>query len=622
MRSSVQPAHLLVAGTLTVSLFGVACSGDEKPNIAAPMVTATPPTADVVMNDATTEVSATSTTDEGTDEASPTSVQRPVPAGVTIADPVASASAPVVVGVDDGFWMAVPGGSSLQWSTDGLAWEAAGTPHGLDGVSSIHAVGDHLLVTSYGTDGMQMMRSDDRGLAWRPVPQRPGPTSTSDYLKWSLSPEATAFDGERVVMVGRSMPNIDWQRAAMELYGVDHGRSTGYSSGGSTLSAYFEDGVEVTFDADDIGLSPDDAFTPRTRWTLTDDTWTVEQNWLDPMSVEQRMAMIATGPAGILHIDAPPPSVGGPAITTDDVDAWIWAVDSAWADVDLPDDFGAPDAIAGGAAGYTALTSTGVHTSSDGTIWEMAHPRGDARAGPGSAPSVLAAGRGGIAIVIRTDDGSAQLVATTNGVTWIETELQQADSHAVAVSGDRILVMPHTFSAAPDLPSDPGELRALIVESFTTVLDIPGEGDGVGAILDGEEAGCVADGVVSALGIERTRELGFGAFPWHTLGYAMSFPYETPDAATIVDVFRRCSPNWPLLLITTFTQGAEQMSRESAECVAEQFDPARLADIFVREIARDDMNDPQPEPPDYLPEAAAALEACLTPREMGAIDLS
>ena len=125
------------------------------------------------------------------------------------------------------------------------------------------------------------------------------------------------------------------------------------------------------------------------------------------------------------------------------------------------------------------------------------------------------------------------------------------------------------------------------------------------------------------LGEERVRQIGFGVFPWSLLGYGLSLPIETADAEAIVAVFAQCTPNWELMMITSITSGAEQISRDSADCVAEMLDDDVSRTIFVSELARDDQ---QPNaPPDalqYLTTMTDAMKSCLTPTEFNALDFN
>jgi hypothetical protein len=137
------------------------------------------------------------------------------------------------------------------------------------------------------------------------------------------------------------------------------------------------------------------------------------------------------------------------------------------------------------------------------------------------------------------------------------------------------------------------------------------------------EAACIGDGLVRALGAARVRELPFGRYPWHTLGFALTATVDRSEAEQIVDTFAACSPSWELLLITSATQGSEQISDESARCASEQLadEDARVAFVAELDRAYDDAATGVQAPDlSHLDPLLAALEACLTAEELDGLD--
>jgi hypothetical protein len=107
------------------------------------------------------------------------------------------------------------------------------------------------------------------------------------------------------------------------------------------------------------------------------------------------------------------------------------------------------------------------------------------------------------------------------------------------------------------------------------------------------------------------------------LGYGIGLPIEAADAEAIVAVFEQCTPNWELLMITSITEGADQISRDSADCVAETLDNDVARNIFVSELARDDQQpNAPPDALDYLATMIDAMESCLTTTELNALDFN
>ena len=139
------------------------------------------------------------------------------------------------------------------------------------------------------------------------------------------------------------------------------------------------------------------------------------------------------------------------------------------------------------------------------------------------------------------------------------------------------------------------------------------------------EAACIGQTLVDRLGAARVRLLGLGSGPWSTLGVgiALSNQIDRLEAERIVDTFKTCSKAWKLLLITSVTQGADEISDKSAECISAQVSDDTTRMIFVGEIDRayDDPLQPNAQPyPQLVEPLAAAFDKCLNPTEQAAMD--
>jgi hypothetical protein len=186
---------------------------------------------------------------------------------------------------------------------------------------------------------------------------------------------------------------------------------------------------------------------------------------------------------------------------------------------------------------------------------------------------------------------------------------------------------PGAASARPTLPEGDAALAAAISGTFCSVFTATFP-DGTKRTsrtpeVTQQEATCIAKALVDRLGATRVRSLRLGLGPWSTIGIALSNQIDRSEAERIVDTFKTCSKTWKLLLITSVTQGADEISDKSARCISEDVsdDTARM--IFVGEIDRayDDPSQPNAQPYSKLVEPlVAAFAKCLTPSELAAMD--
>ena len=184
-------------------------------------------------------------------------------------------------------------------------------------------------------------------------------------------------------------------------------------------------------------------------------------------------------------------------------------------------------------------------------------------------------------------------------------------------------------SARPTVPEGDAALVAAVSSSFCSVFKTTFP-DGTKRtsrppVVTQKEAACIGQELVDRLGAARVRTLGFGLGPWSTvgIGIAMSNQIERSEAERIVDTFKTCSKTWKLLLITSVTQGADEISDKSAQCISEQVSDDTTRAIFVGEIDRayDDPSQPNAQPyPQVVEPLMAAFDKCLTPTEQAAMD--
>jgi hypothetical protein len=182
-------------------------------------------------------------------------------------------------------------------------------------------------------------------------------------------------------------------------------------------------------------------------------------------------------------------------------------------------------------------------------------------------------------------------------------------------------------SAPSTLPEGDAALVAAVAGTFCSVFTV--------TLPDGTkrssrppkvtpgDASCIAKTLIDRLGAARVRSLELGLWPWGTLGFALTNEIDRREAEKIVDTFKTCSKTWKLLLITSITQGADEISDQSADCISEQLSNHTARTIFVGEIDRayDDPSQPNAQPYSQLEEPlVAAFDKCLTPSELAAMD--
>jgi hypothetical protein len=225
---------------------------------------------------------------------------------------------------------------------------------------------------------------------------------------------------------------------------------------------------------------------------------------------------------------------------------------------------------------------------------------------------------------------SARYLWSDDGLTWTEETLpdgvEMVDS---AVSNSRLLVVPFLApdptASMPTLPASDDQLAATIARAFYADEISDPEGRVVWRPWVTEsDATCIGNEIVASLGADRVRELHFGVFPFTLLGYGLSLPIEIDDATVIAEALRGCSTDWELLMITSVTQGTDQMSEASARCAQSALDDDLSEEIFATELARPYDDQPSTSGPDlsHLGPLAAAFEECLTAQELNAIDWS
>jgi hypothetical protein len=174
-------------------------------------------------------------------------------------------------------------------------------------------------------------------------------------------------------------------------------------------------------------------------------------------------------------------------------------------------------------------------------------------------------------------------------------------------------------------PPEPDDLATAVAQGVCSSFVI----NGYPAGLNGEpsvgavEGQCIGERLVTELGQQRVREMRL-TNPWSVLLFALSNPsIERAEAEQIVDVFADCADHWELLLVRSVTEGASEVSDDSARCVEEELDDDDAREVFVGEIDRayDDPTQPGATPfPELVEPLVSAMEACLTPEELDRMD--
>jgi hypothetical protein len=174
-------------------------------------------------------------------------------------------------------------------------------------------------------------------------------------------------------------------------------------------------------------------------------------------------------------------------------------------------------------------------------------------------------------------------------------------------------------------PPEPDDLATEVAQGFCSSFLINGYPAGMNAkqAVDAAEGQCIGERLVSELGEQRVRELRL-TNPWGVLLFALSNPsIDRAEAEQIVDVFVDCAEHWKLLLVRSVTEGASEISDDSARCVEERLDDDEGREVLVGEIDRayDDPAQPDATPfPELVAPLVAAMEACLTPEELDRVD--
>jgi hypothetical protein len=194
-----------------------------------------------------------------------------------------------------------------------------------------------------------------------------------------------------------------------------------------------------------------------------------------------------------------------------------------------------------------------------------------------------------------------------------------SDCGAVEITG--------SAGGATRVPPEPDVLTDALALSFCADFTMTGGGGAPvtwGAVVASEDATCIARELVGRLGEPEVRALGFTRGPWDLLTFALSNPaIDRTAAEQVADSFRTCSDDWKLLLITSVTAGAREISDASAACVSTRLDDAAAREVLVSEIDRayDDPSQPDATPyPQNVEPLVAAMDACLEPAELDALD--
>jgi len=540
--------------------------------------------------------------------------------------------APLLVAVEDGFLIlaSLDGRLAVERTDDGtLGPIEIKDDVEAYGVGPAASDGQRVVAFGYSEDGTGQTgwSSADGGATWTSLGPIPTDAMSSPYATQVNYVDSVAVAGDTTVAGGMRYTEIDWSAYASEVLGQDHGHGSETSSDGSgTITVQFDDGYTLTVDAATFGLTELDTAPEPIVYVHDGSTWTVvEQPTWTPGNFP-----VVHGPSGFaVAINLWSPDGTGPSgphlLTSDDGLTWTPEPLPEMTGFELP-------SLGGGVQGYVLLGQESIAFSADGREWIMSEtfPPQEPSQSVMGAVRIPAGSAAGYLVVVpdnarMTPAGWAMW--SPDGLEWTIIELPIGTaSVAVAVSDTVGLLMPiaeaDPTDTMPTMPADEEALVAMVASAFDGTAVAPdGQPYGAPAYLTSDEARCVADGVIAELGADRVREMRFGLFPWHLLGYAMSLEIEEDDAAAIVRTFRDCSPHWEELAIRTATEGADQMSVESARCTAGLLDDDGSADVVEFELVRPDLDDPTVTlDPAYLEPLFAALEECLTDAELNALD--
>ena len=556
------------------------------------------------------------------------------PAGVIVARTLEineQQAPPVITGLGTGFVRLQSTSPStpvaVSTSADGVNWTAVQSDIKMTYASHLVVNGGSLVAVGSGgdpqvSDRMTVWTSSDGGTHWTMVPIE---TRQSDakYVRFDQYVEAVAVTNGLVILAGREMTKVDWQSYSIDVFGEDHGQVTGEGTvGDGTIRVSFEDGVDLTVEAADVGLdSVDPMAMTVTLWTSAEGVWPATEQ---PMGFLQGQMGIglASGPNGVLAVSTPSFEAGQgngfAALRTLDGRTWETAP--------LPDELRMQGAAqVGGPLGYVVVGADVLYHSADGVTFTEVHRFEDldVEGTQMGFATATAAGQAGFAVGVpdmAAAGPSWRAFTSTDGIAWNETLMPEGVESVLAVSDAAILVQPFVrVSTTPELPPGVDGMRDALVSAFSGVV----AAGGTESLIAPDEVECIADGLLESVGEERLRAIGFGAYPWSLLGYGLGLPIDRTDAEPMVETFMSCAPRWELLIITSITQGAENISESSAECTAAALDDDFAAEVFVDELAREDL-DAAPGTADlsYLGDVQAAMEGCLTPTEMNSIDFS
>jgi len=623
---SIPTTRAVAASSLVVvfALAFAACSGDTSDSetsidevpvtdgAADPDDTAPPTTREP---EPTTSITMTATTAATT--------AGPVVATAAPFDPASSTAG--IVPYRDGFIRARSdnGVAIVSVSDDGLAWRDIESQPALTGLPALlSSNGERTALLMYPADSPAptLWVSDDGGATWASLPLPAMTSAPTQFVASEFHIGSIAMSGPTIVVVGQLHERVDWSAYSEEILGADHGHATSEGGSPDAWNVKFEDGFELNVNLVAEGLP---ALMPPDKATvLTHDG----VNWLEPTEI------VLTGPDL-----SSPPVVSGPAgfVVLAGNQAHVSTDGTAWQAQPVPGStgFGFGFALAGGPLGYVLVGADVLYHSLDAVEWAEVYQFEDLDPPTVSSPPATNPSGGGAGFVVPIVDGmgaapTARYLWSANGIDWADQPLPSGvESVDSAVSNSVALVVPFLAldrtASMPTLPADDADLVAAITRAFygDDIVD-PDRRVAWKSRVTEAEAACIADHLVQTVGADRLRELRFGVSPFTLLGYGLTLPIELDDATAITGVLRSCSPSWELLMITSATEGTDEISDASASCVQSALDDDVAAEIFAIELARPYDDAPSAGGPDlsHLEPMIAAFDACLTPQELNAID--
>jgi hypothetical protein len=619
----------VVVSTATMTLLIAACAGagDDEASERAPT-----PDPDRSAAPSTSSAPGTSSTSSTSSTSAPTSttvvidevgievgVEPVAPGGVLIAedglivtDPIDVSPAPAtLVGVGPTFLMITPGtdAASVAQSDDGLTWTRLDAEIPVSFLGPAASDDDRVVVLgTAGGDVWSVWESVDGGATWAALPPLPTVDAELAYVSRLPSFTGLAVAGDRVVALASEPLNVDWQAYAVGELGEEHGNVTGESFDGSgTVVVDFADGFQLTVETTAVGLTPDEfreGSTAMSAYAYDGSTWTrTELPWT--FGVRNN---VVHGPAGFAALLGQAPAE---FVTS--------AEGITWEARPMPPGFEFEPSLAGGPLGYVVANEESLVYSADGTTWNAAYEFGDLDPNVTGA-KLDAAGTGGFAFVDVpfVSDSATRVLWSPDGSAWSLVVLDQPLNQsmlAAAVNDVTSLVVPFNLVSEPPPLLVEGDLAAAIAASFVVPPEPPPGLTIYWPPVSEEEGACLADGLIEALGEQRVRESGLGAFPFRLLSIGLSLRLDADEATTVVDVITGCTPAWELFLLLGITQGTQLVSEETALCVQAEFDDDDARALFELELT------PHPDAdPNHLGLIAAAFDRCATEQELNAID--